>query len=360
MPLVNFSSLDFDQIKTSIKDYLKANSNFTDYDFEGSNLSTIVDVLAYNTYLTSYNTNMVANEVFIDSATLRQNVVSLARNIGYLPRSRKASKANITFSIDARGTSASSITLNSGICVTSSVRFSSQNFTFIVPSSVTVPVDSDGFAKFENIDVYEGTYINQAFTVSSRLPNQKFILSNVGIDTDLISVIVRDSETSSIQQKYTLADSLFEVDDTSSVYFLKETDGERYEVLFGDGVFGKKLEEPNYISVSYPVCAGSSADGIDRFRFSGTLVDNNGIAVNTGISLITINTASYGGKDIESTESVKKYSTQIYASQNRAVTAADYEALVPKLYTETESVSAFGGEVLYIFLPISKRILLMI
>ena len=346
MPLVNFSSLDFDQIKTSIKDYLKANSNFTDYDFEGSNLSSIIDVLAYNTYLTSYNTNMVANEVFIDSATLRQNVVSLARNIGYLPGSRKASKANITFSVDARSTSATSITLNSGICVTSSVRFSSQNFTFIVPSSITVPVDSDGFAKFEDIDVYEGTYITQAFTVSSRLPNQKFILSNAGIDTDLMSVIVRESETSSIQQKYTLADSLFEVDDTSPVYFLKETDGERYEVLFGDDVFGKKLEEPNYISVSYPVCAGSSADGLGKFRFSGTLVDNNGIVVNNGISLITVNTPSFGGKDIESTESVKKYSTQIYASQNRAVTAADYEALVPKLYTETESVSAFGGEVL--------------
>jgi hypothetical protein len=346
MPLVNFSSLDFDQIKTSIKDYLKANSNFTDYDFEGSNLSSIIDVLAYNTYLTSYNTNMVANEVFIDSATLRQNVVSLARNIGYLPRSRKASRANITFSIDARNTSASSITLNSGICVTSSVRFSSQNFTFIVPSSITVSVGSDGFAKFENIDVYEGTYINQAFTVSSRLPNQKFILSNVGIDTDLISVIVRESETSTIQQKYTLADSLFEVDDTSSVYFLKETDGERYEILFGDGIFGKKLEEPNYISISYPVCAGSGADGTNRFRFSGTLVDNNGNVVNNGISLITVNTPSYGGKDIESTESIKKYSTQIYSSQNRAVTASDYEALVPKLYTETESVSAFGGEIL--------------
>jgi len=346
MPLVNFSSLDFDQIKTSIKDYLKANSNFTDYDFEGSNLSSIIDVLAYNTYLTSYNTNMVANEVFIDSATLRQNVVSLARNIGYFPRSRKASKANITFSVDARNTNTTSITLNSGICVTSSVRFSSQNFTFIVPSSITVPVGSDGFAKFENIDIYEGTYINQAFTVSSRLPNQKFILSNAGIDTDLMSVIVRESETSTIQQKYTLADSLFEVDDTSPVYFLKETDGERYEVLFGDGVFGKKLEEPNYISISYSVCAGSSADGIDRCRFSGTLADNNGNVVINGISLITVNTPSYGGKDIESTESVKKYSTQIYASQNRAVTTADYEALVPKLYTETESVSAFGGEVL--------------
>ena len=346
MPLVNFSNLDFDQIKTSIKDYLKANSNFTDYDFEGSNLSTIIDVLAYNTYMTSYNTNMVSNEVFIDSATLRQNVVSLARNIGYLPRSRKASKANISFNVDARNTTASSITLKSGICVTTSIRFSNDNFTFLVPSDITVPVESDGFARFKNIDIYEGTWITQSFTVSSRLPNQKFILSNVGIDTDLISVIVKDSQTSTIQQKYTLSNSLFDVTRNSPIYFLKEISDERYEILFGDGVFGKKLEEPNFIEVSYSVCAGPVADNIDKFRFSGSLLDNNGIVINSGISLITTNVPSYGGKDIESTESVKKYSTQIYASQNRAVTSSDYEAIVPMLYPETESVSAFGGEVL--------------
>ena len=346
MPLVNFSNLDFDQIKTSLKDYLKANSNFTDYDFEGSNLSTIIDVLAYNTYITSYNTNMVTNEVFIDSATLRQNVVSLARNIGYLPRSRKASKANISFNIDANNTQAASITLKAGICVTTSARFASSNFTFIVPSDITVPVESDGFAKFSDIDVYQGTWITQAFSVSSRLPNQKFILSNPGIDTDLINVIVRQSETSTIQQKYTLSDSLFEVTNKSTIYYLKEINDERYEILFGDGVFGKKLEEPNYVTISYAVCAGPEADNIDRFRFSGSLVDNNGIVINNGISLITTNSASYGGKDIESTESIKKYSTQIYSSQNRAVTAADYEAIVPVLYPETESVSAFGGEVL--------------
>ena len=346
MPLVNFSNLDFDQIKTSIKDYLKANSNFTDYDFEGSNLSTIIDVLAYNTYMTSYNTNMVSNEVFIDSATLRQNVVSLARNIGYLPRSRKASKANISFNVDARNTTASSITLKAGICVTTSIRFSNDNFTFLVPSDITVPVESDGFARFKNIDIYEGTWITQSFTVSSRLPNQKFILSNVGIDTDLISVIVKDSQTSTIQQKYTLSNSLFDVTRNSPIYFLKEISDERYEILFGDGVFGKKLEEPNFIEVSYSVCAGPVADNIDKFRFSGSLLDNNGIVINSGISLITTNVPSYGGKDIESTESVKKYSTQIYASQNRAVTASDYEAIVPMLYPETESVSAFGGEVL--------------
>jgi len=346
MPLVNFSNLDFDQIKTSIKDYLKANSNFTDYDFEGSNLSTIIDVLAYNTYMTSYNTNMVSNEVFIDSATLRQNVVSLARNIGYLPRSRKASKANISFNVDVRNTSAASLTLKAGICLTTTTRFQNANFTFLIPADITVPVESDGFARFKDIEVYEGTWITQTFSVSSRLPNQKFILSNAGIDTDLISVIVKESETSTIQQKYTLSDSLFDVTKNSPIYYLKEVSDERYEILFGDGVFGKKLEEPNFVEISYPVCAGPTSDGLDRFRFSGSIVDNNGIVINNGISLITTNTPSYGGKDIESTESIKKYATQIYASQNRAVTASDYEAIVPILYPETESVSAFGGEVL--------------
>ena len=346
MPLVNFSNLDFDQIKTSIKNYLKANSNFTDYDFEGSNLSSIIDVLAYNTYITSYNTNMVTNEVFIDSATLRSNVVSLARNIGYLPKSRKASKANISFTVDASGTSASSITLKAGLCVTTNVKFASTSFTFIVPTDVTAIVDSSGNANFVDIDIYEGTWITQAFTVSSRLPNQKFILPNPGIDTDLISVSVRESQTSTISQKFILADSLFDVDSDSKTYFLKEVDGERYEILFGDGIFGRKLEEPNYIEISYPVCAGPEADNIQKFRFTGRLVDNNDFVVNDGISLVTTNTVSFGGKDIESTESVKKYSTQIYASQNRAVTASDYEAIVPRLYPEAESVSAFGGEVL--------------
>ncbi len=346
MPLVNFTNLDFDQIKTSIKDYLKANSNFTDYDFEGSNLSTVIDVLAYNTYITSYNANMVTNEVFIDSATLRSNVVSLARNIGYFPRSRKASKANISFSVDVSNTSVSSITLKSGICVTSSVKFSNQNYTFVIPTDITTTVNSDGIAMFNNIDVYEGTWITQAFTVSSRLPDQKYILSNAGIDTDLINVTVKDSQTSTVEQKYNLENSLFDVDSNSKIYFIKEVADEKYELLFGDGVFGNKLEEPNFIDVSYPVCAGPEADNISRFRFSGRLIDNNGLTINTDISLITTNSPSFGGKDIEPTESVKKYATQIYASQNRAVTASDYEAIVPKLYSETESVSAFGGEVL--------------
>ena len=191
MPLVNFSNLDFDQIKTSIQDYLRANSNFTDYDYEGSNLSTIIDVLAYNTYITSYNANMVSNEVFIDSATLRDNVVSLARNIGYVPRSRKASTSNISFFVDVSSTTATSVTLKAGIALVTSSRFRGQNFTFIVPEDITVPVDSTGTATFDDINVYEGSYLTQSFTVSSRNPDQKFILSNSGIDTSLINIVVK-------------------------------------------------------------------------------------------------------------------------------------------------------------------------
>ena len=159
MPLVNFSNLDFDQIKTSIQDYLKANSNFTDYDYEGSNLSTIIDLLAYNTYITSYNANMVTNEVFIDSATLRENVVSLARNIGYVPRSRKAAKATVSFFVDVSSTTAVTLTLKAGLVLTTSSRFGNTNYTFSIPSDITVPVDSTGTAFFNDIDVYEGTNV---------------------------------------------------------------------------------------------------------------------------------------------------------------------------------------------------------
>ena len=194
MPLVNFSNLDFDQIKASIQDYLRANSNFTDYDFEGSNLSTIIDTLAYNTYITSYNANMVTNEVFIDSATLRENVVSLARNVGYLPRSRKAPVANISFVVDVSEGNSTTLTLKAGIIGLSGRNGNFvRNIPFSIPNDITVNVDEDGVAKFLDIDVYQGTYLKQTYTVSSRNQTQKFILPNGGIDTSLIRVTVKES-----------------------------------------------------------------------------------------------------------------------------------------------------------------------
>ena len=344
MTLVNFANLDFDQIKTSIKDYLRSNSNFTDYDFEGSNLSVIIDTLAYNTYITSYNANMVANEVFIDSATLRENVVSLARNIGYVPRSKRSARAKISFFVDTSNFTnvPTQLTLKGGlVCTTRS--FGDESYSFTIPSDITVPV-TDNIAEFNDIEVYEGTRITENFTVNSFDLNQRYILSNAGIDTRTLSVSVRPSELSTVSRKYNLADSLFDVTPQSAVFFIQEVEDERYELIFGDGIFGVPLEEPNYITVSYTVSNGSNANNLSSFVFSGTIVDQNERVITSGISLITTVEASILGSEIETVESIKKYATRIYASRNRAVTAADYEALIPTIYPETESVSVYGGE----------------
>jgi len=349
MPLVNFSNLDFDQVKTSLKEYLKANSTFTDYDFEGSNLSSIVDLLAYNTYITSYNANMVANEVFIDSATLRENVVSLARNIGYLPKSRKAAAATISFFIDCSDIvpTPAAITLSAGPVCSSSGSFGNQSFLFSIVSDITVPV-VDNIASFEEISVYQGSYLTSNFTYSARTPNAKFILPNSGIDTSLIRVTVRGTEQSTTSVNYTSQDSLFDIDSTSKVYYLQEVEDERYQLIFGDGIFGKALEEGNFITANYIVTNGDSANGINSFDFAGTLSfvrNGNTYTVTSGISLITVDITAKGGQTIESVDSIKKFAPRIYASQNRALTANDYETLIPaKIYPETESISVFGGE----------------
>jgi len=344
MPLVNFSNLDFEQIKVSIKDYLRANSNFTDYDFEGSNLSTVIDALAYNTYITSYNANMVTNEVFIDSATLRENVVSLARNIGYVPRSRTSSRAVISFEVDVSGTTASSVTLKKGLVAITSQRFGSQDYTFSIPKDIVKTVDSDGIARFYDITIYEGTFVETQFPISSRTPNQKIILPNTGIDTSLMTVEVLESSTSNIKTTYTQYSGLIDIKSDSRVYFLQEIPNEKYELLFGDGIFGKKLEEPNVVKVGYMVSAGAAANGIDSFTFSGELLENNGTPITTAITALVADGSSQLGAQIESVDSIKRYAPQIYASQNRAVTASDYEALIPNIYPEAESVSAYGGE----------------
>ena len=349
MGLVNFSNLDFNQVKTSLKEYLKANSTFTDYDFEGSNLSSIIDVLAYNTYITSYNANMVANEVFIDSATLRENVVSLARNIGYVPKSRKAAAATISFFVDCSNISPtpSTITLKAGPVAATSGTFGNQSFIFSICNDITVPI-LDGIANFDEISIYQGSLLTSTFTFSSQTPNQKFILPNAGIDTSLMKVVVRPNEQSSSKTNYTTQDSLFDLDSESKVYFLQEIEDERYQLFFGDGIFGKKLEENNFIKADYIISNGDSGNGVSQFEFAGNLsYERNGLdyTVTSGVSLITTDIASTGGENIETVESIKKFAPRIYASQNRALTANDYETLIPtRIYQETESVSVFGGE----------------
>jgi hypothetical protein len=345
MALVNFTNLDFDQIKSSIREYLRANSNFSDYDFEGSNLSTLIDVLAYNTYISSYNANMISNEVFIDSATLRENAVSLARNIGYVPHSRSAAKSNISFFVDTTGFSTNplTLTLKTGVVCTSNTSFGNQNFSFILPQDVTVPI-VNGIALFENIDIYEGTFIVNTFTVDANNPNQKFILDNPNIDVDSIVVYVRDTQQSTIRSSFKLSRNLFDIDSNSRVFFIQEIEDQRYEIIFGDGTFGKKLENLNFVEVSYNITNGENANGVSSFNFNGRIVDNNNRVVTTGISLITTNSIAQNGREIESVESIKKYAPRKYSSQNRAVTATDYETIIPTIYSEAESISVFGGE----------------
>jgi hypothetical protein len=349
MSLVNFTNLDFEDVKTTLKEYLKSNSNFTDYDFEGSNLSSILDVLAYNTYITSYNANMVANEVFIDTATLRENVIALARNIGYTPRSRKAATSAISFFVDTTSITPkpASLTLRRGTVATSSGSFGGTGGAFCILDDITVPVIND-IASFDNITIFEGTVVQKNFTYSARNPQQKFILPNPGVDTELIRVSVKNNSSSTALTKYALQDSLFSISSESKVYFLQEVADERYEIFFGDGVFGKKLDDQNYITVNYLTTKGDSGNGFSQFAFNGRITyvrDGTEYVVSEGISFLTPQYSSRGGSSIEAVESVRKFAPKIYATQNRAVTADDYETLVPsKIYPDTESISVFGGE----------------
>ena len=355
MSLINFTNLDFDQIKSTLKDYIQSSSDFTDYDFEGSNLSTILDVLAYNTYITSYNANMISNEVFIDSATLRENVVALARNIGYVPRSKKSSRASVNFFVDISSVSPTpaNLTLKAGPVATTGGQFSNQSFVFGIPEDKTVSV-IDGVANFDDIEVYEGSYLSQTYVYSTRNPFQKFILPNVGIDLDSLVVSVRPSVDSSVSTKYSRQDQLFDtvtkstITGNSNIYFIQEVEGEQYEVIFGDGVFGKELQDGNIVEMTYIVTNGSDGNGVNSFTFSGSVsyVRNSvEIFVTNGISLITTPLPSSGGESIESVDSIRKFAPQIYTTQNRALSANDYEILIPnKIYPETESISVFGGE----------------
>ena len=341
MAFGQYVNLDFDQIKTSIRDYLRANTNFTDYDFEGSNLSIIIDALAYNTYTTAYNTNMATNECFLDSATLRENVVALARNIGYVPRSRRSARAKISFTVDGLENT-STLTLNSGIVCNGSG--TNTNYIFCIPESITVPV-VNGFASFDNVEIFEGTFVSQSFTVDTSLFNQRYILDNSFIDTSTIRVKVKPSNESTNSVNYQQIDNIIGITSTSNSYLLQEIEDERYELIFGDDIIGKKLSNNNFIEVTYVVTDGRDGNGASEFSFVGNITNQDGGVINAGlISLVSTNEKSRDGDEIESISSIKYYAPRIYSSQYRAVTSSDYESVLGFIYPNTESVTAFGGE----------------
>lgn len=341
MPFTKFANLDFDQIKTSIKDYLRANSTFTDFDFEGSNFSVLIDTLAYNTYITAFNSNMVVNESFLNSATIRQNVVSLAGNIGYIPRSREASKAQISFKVST-SQNTPTLTLQAGLVCIGTVNDTS--YTFSIPNNISANL-VNGTADFSQITVYQGTFLKKEFTVDGSL-DQRFILNNPFIDTSTISVYVRESNESGIGVQYFSVDNILNVNSTSKIYLLQEVQDEKYELLFGDGLIGQKLSNNSVITVTYIVTDGESGNGASSFSFAGSLKDSSNVIVSNFLSAISITTnqQSQNGAEIESIDSIRYFAPRIYSSQYRAVTSRDYEAIIKKIYPETESVSIIGGE----------------
>ena len=341
MAFGQYVNLDFDEIKQSIRDYLRANTNFTDYDFEGSNLSIIIDALAYNTYITAYNTNMATNECFLDSATLRENVVALARNIGYVPRSRRSARARISFLVDGL-VETSTLTLNSGIVCNGAG--DNTNYIFCLPESITIPV-VNGVAEFSNIEIFEGNFVTQEFTVDTSLFNQRYILDNSFIDTSTIKVRVKPSSSATSSVTYKQIDNIVGVTSTSNSYLLQEIEDERYELIFGDNVIGRKLNNSNVITVTYVVSDGKGGNGASEFSFVGNITNQDGGSINSAlIGLVTTDEAARDGDDIESISSIKYYAPRIYSSQYRAVTSSDYESVLGFIYPNVESVTAFGGE----------------
>ncbi len=340
MALTQFTNLNFEDIKTSIKNYLRENSKFSDFDFEGSNFSILLNTLAYNSYITAYNTNMVANESFIDSATLRENVVSLARNIGYVPRSKRAAVGIVRFNLSGITSTSSSVSIQPGIFANGG--FNQTNFLFSLSEKVTVPANN-GNATGAAL-IHQGQYLEKKWVVDLSQPNQTYILPNNSIDLSTLNVKVQNSASDTTVTNFKSVDNIVGVDGNSNIYLTQETTDEKYELIFGDGIFGKKLETGNVVTASYIVTDGPTGNGVKRFNFAGTIKDDNGADVNNfEVDLRTLR-ASEGGDDIESIESIRNYAPRRFAAQNRTVTATDYEALLPSIYPNIESVSAYGGE----------------
>ena len=351
MPFTQFTSLDFDQIKVQIKDFLRSNSNFTDFDFEGSNFSVLIDTLAYNTYINAFNANLVANESFLDSATIRENVVSLARNIGYVPRSKTAAVATITLGDVNLGVTNDStprfLTLRSGlVCVGNSENTS---YRFSIPDEITssrvVDINGVSFAQFDDaISVYEGTLLQRVYRVDAST-DQRFIIDSPNIDSSTLRVYVKGTNDVGLGRKYSMVDNILNLTKTSEIYLAQEVQDEKYEILFGDNLFGKKLENASVVTARYLVTEGESGNGPSNFSFQGSFTKSDGtlFTPTDNITVTTVTNAS-NGAEVEDVSSIKYFAPRLYSAQYRAVTPRDYEAIIQNIYPQTESVAVVGGE----------------
>ena len=350
MPFTQFTSLDFEQIKAQIKDYLRANSNFSDFDFEGSNFSVLIDTLAYNTYINAFNANLVANESFLDSATIRENVVSLARNIGYIPRSKASAEASVYFDVQTDSTEPI-LYLKPGLVCVGAANNTTYRFSVSQPLHAAI---KNGVASFgtaaDPVSVFQGTVLEVQFLANNSI-DQRFLLQNPNIDASSIRVFVSGPSDTGMGREYSMIDNVLNLDKTSEVFFIQEVQDEKYELLFGDGYFGKKLETNSVITVRYIVTDGSESNGASAFSFQGVFSDKDPnttpnpptVIPTSGITINTVNGAT-NGADMESVNSIKYFAPRLYSAQYRAVTPRDYEAIIQSIYPRTESVAVIGGE----------------
>jgi hypothetical protein len=329
---LDISQLDFDGIKDNLKTFLSQQDEFVDYDFQGSGMNILLDVLAYNTHYLGYNANMLANEMYLDSADQRSSVVSLAKQVGYTPKSAVSSTA--TIDVVVNNGSGSSITMSRGTKFTTTV--DGTNYSFVNNADVSIsPID--GVYKFSNLDIYEGTYLNYKYTANTTDTDQRFIIPNDNVDTTTLTVKVQESSSDSTTNTYTLATGITALDSTSKVYFLQEVENGRFEVYFGDGVLGEAIADGNIVILDYITCNRDESNGATSFTLSGTV---------GGFSNVTITTVgnAANGSGPESIKSIKYNAPRDYTSQDRAVTAEDYKVLVKSLYANAQSVQVYGGE----------------
>ena len=351
MPFTQFTNLDFEDIKVQIKDFLRSNSNFTDFDFEGSNFSVLIDTLAYNTYINAFNANLVANESFLDSATIRENVVSLARNIGYIPRSRTAATGTIKIGDVNLGATTDatpkSLKLRSGLVCIGNVE--NTTYRFSIPDTVTstrvTDIGGTSFAQFDDdITIYEGTYLQRVYSVNTTV-DQRFIIDSPGIDSSTLRVYISANGDSSIGRKWSQVDNILNLSKTSEIYLTQEVQDEKYEILFGDGFFGRKLENGQTVTATYIVTDGLDGNGPSEFSFQGTFSKDDGtfFTPNDNVDITTTRNAS-NGAEVEDVSSIKYLAPRLYSAQYRAVTPRDYEAIIQSIFPKTESVAVVGGE----------------
>lgn len=339
------ANLDYFEIKAALRDYLRANSDFTDYDFEGSTLGMLLDVLAYNTYYTAFNANMIANEAFLDSATLRDNVVAIAKQLGYTPKSvtSAASAITTTFNLASSTSLPETVYFKKGNAYLTTVN--DVVYQYVLLDDAQASVNPIGQVTFNDLKIYEGSLITNRYTVTDIKKPFVIKLENQNIDTKSIRVNVYENANSSNFVKFLPSDNILNVGPASLAYFIDEIEDENYRLTFGDNVFARKLDLNNVVEVSYVVTNGPETNGASNFTFNGILTDIYG---NTNFQISAVNnttlTKSFGGSDIESIDSIRLNAPAIYGAQNRAVTPTDYESIIRRVYPSASDIIAYGGE----------------